>query len=261
MAILELTANDWLDALGLPLDWRPAAIIVEGTWWRERQTRERLSRLESVKELAFPDMFIGRWNGRDVGYCCAYGAARAVEPVHLFCQLGARLAVQIGTCGGFQTQLETGDIIIPGTVIARDGVATLYGVVDCIDADDSKSARAEKLLRERGHKVWRGTHLTWPSLFAQSHAMNEGWRKAGYLSVDMESATTLGVAKHFGVPAVSLLVLWDTLSSKRSFLSPLTDEERQRLDASNIATFDAALSLVDELPASSLSNGTRSAMS
>jgi uridine phosphorylase len=248
MAILELKAGDWLEALGLAPDWSPAAIIVEGTWWREKQTRERLSRLEKVKELAFPDMFIGRWNGKDVGYCCAYGAARAVEPVHLFCQLGAKLAVQIGTCGGFQPGLEPGDIIVPETVIARDGVAALYGVVDCVAADDEMSARAVDLLERRGHRVRRGPHLTWPSLFAQSHAMNEGWRKAGYLSVDMESAATIGVARHFGVPALSLLVLWDTLSSGRSFLSPLTADEQLRLDAGNLATFDVALSLVDGLP-------------
>ncbi len=75
--------------------------------------------------LEFPDIFWGRWQGRKVVYCCAYGAPRTVEIIHLFGLLGAQLAVQIGTCGGLQPHLRTGDIILPTTALCRGGGAVL----------------------------------------------------------------------------------------------------------------------------------------
>lgn len=247
MAILEMTADDWRSALELSPGDEPDAVIVEGSWWRAQRTEWRLGLLDDVRELAFPDMFIGSRKGRRIAYCCAYGAARTVEPIHIFAQLGARIAVQIGTCGGLQPSLSPGDIVVPGTVVARDGASHLYGTIDCIETDASLSGRAAALLSDRSIPTRRGPHLTWPSLFAQSDALCEQWRQAGYLSVDMETATTASVARHFGVPAVSMLVVWDELSRGRSFLDPLEDDELKALDAGNASVFDVALELAGEV--------------
>ena len=71
--------------------------------------------------------------------------------------------------------------------------------------------------------------------------MVEEWRERGYGSVDMEAATLFAVAKYFGYAATALLVVWDQLTSDRSFLDPLTAKEQTRLDAANTAVFEAAL--------------------
>ena len=134
LSIMEISAVEWLAALKLPAADIPDVVIVEGTWWRAERTAWRLSYLEDVRELAFPDIFWGRWQGRTVVYCCAYGAPRTVEIIHLFGLLGARLAVQIGTCGGLQPHLRTGDIILPTTALCREGVAQFYGAPDSADA-------------------------------------------------------------------------------------------------------------------------------
>ena len=90
-------------------------------------------------------------------------------------------------------------------------------------------------------------HLTWRSIFAQSGAMVEMWREAGYGSVDMEAATLFAVAKQFGFVAAALLVVWDQLTTDRSFLDPLTPEEQTRLDAANTAVLEAALEITDDI--------------
>ena len=247
-SIMEISAAEWLAALKLPRADIPDVVVVEGTWWRAERTAWRLGQLQDVRELAFPDIFFGRWQGRKVVYCCAYGAPRTVEIIHLFGLLGARLAVQIGTCGGLQSHLRTGDIILPTTALCREGVAHYYGAPERVDAAPAWVAQAQEWLTQHGHTTYTGTHLTWSSLFAQDAALVERWHEAGYLAVDMETATTLAVSRYFGMAALSMLVVWDDLTRGRSFLDPLSDAEVLRLDAGNRDVFAAALALAVQLP-------------
>lgn len=161
--------------------------------------------------------------------------------------LGAKLAVQIGTCGGLQAHLKPGDIILPEVAICREGVAHLYGAFDSVMGSTAWLDRAQQLFTGRDHQVYRGTHLTWAALFPQTGKMIETWSRAGYLSVDMETATTFAVAEYFQMPALSMLVVWDDLTRNRSFLDPLSAEELAALDKSNQSVFEVALELTCQL--------------
>lgn len=244
---MEVTADEWLAAMKLPESDIPDIVIVEGSWWRAQRTAWRLSALTDVRELEFPDIFWGRWQDKKVVFCCAYGAARAVEIIHLFGILGAKLAVQIGTCGGLQPHLKTGDIIVPTVALCREGVAHLYGATEAALGSTEWANRAQTLLAEREHQTYDGTHLTWSSIFAQNGQMIEEWHRAGYLAVDMETATTFAVARHFHMPAIAMLVVWDDLTRGRSFLDPLNDEETAALNRANQSIYDVALTLAKQL--------------
>ena len=246
-SIMEISAQEWLTALKLAPDQVPVAVIVEGSWWRQQRTDWRLSYLSNVEESHFPDIFLGEWRGKRVVYCCAYGAPRTVEIVHLFALLGAKLVIQIGTCGGLQPRLQPGDISLPKTAIARDGVAHLYGAVEGARCDKSWAEIAQVTLQERGHRVHHGTHLTWSSIFAQNQTLIETWHLAGYLSVDMETATTFAVAEFFGASALSMLVVWDDLMRGKSFLDPLAPEGQKALDRGNRNVYEVALNLIEGL--------------
>ena len=246
-SIMDLTAEEWQAALGLADADLPVALISEGTWWREQRTKERLALLEDVQELPFPDIFLGKWHGKTVAYCCAYGAPRAVEVAHLFGILGADLAVQIGSCGGLQGGLAPGDIVVPDLAVCEEGIARIYGSGDRVPASPQWTDATRALLTKRGHKVHGGDNLTWYSIFAQDGRMVESWHNAGYLSVDMETATTLAVASHFDMAAVSMLVVWDELLRGRSFLDPLEPAHQAEFDRSYEAIFATALELIDEL--------------
>ncbi len=247
-SIMDLSKQEWLAALALPEEEIPDIVIVEGSWWRAQRTEWRLGYLEDVRELAFPDMFWGRWKEKKVAFSCAYGAPRTVEVVHLFAVLGARLAVQIGTCGGLQPFLKTGAIILPDVAICRDGVAHLYGFPDAVRSSTAWTKRAAAALKTQGHTTYPGAHMTWSSLFTETAPMIEAWHQAGYLSVDMETATTFAVARSFDVPAVSMLVVWDDLLRGKRFLDPLGDQEQRDLDAANASVYEAALALAEQLP-------------
>ena len=255
-AIMDMDPGVWQRELDLADDDLPVAIISEGSWWRAERTKWRLGYLENVKELAFPDIFWGLWRGRPVLYCCAYGAPRAVEIAHLGGCLGARLAIQIGTCGALKPGLATGDIVVPTSAICKEGIAGIYGAADSAPADPVQVERAADLLRSRDHNVHAGVHLTWTSIFAQTAALARSWRDAGYLSVDMETATVFAVAKYFDMSAVSMLVVWDELLNARSFLDPLPDADMARLNDGNRSVYEAALDLIEAPESAALSSFT-----
>jgi len=238
MAILDYQPSIWLDALELAEHQIPDALVLEGTWWRETATRNRLALLSNVRELNFPDMYIGDIDGASVVYCCAYGAARAVEPAHVFAQLGTPLLIQIGTCGTLDVNASTGTVVLPEDCAARDGVSQHYGAGEYVSTHPDWVARAELLLQAQDRTVKRAHHLTWPSLFAQSNAMCNAWIDEGFLSIDMETATVAAVADHFNVSCVSLLSVWDALPHGRTFMDPLDAQDAARLARSNEVVFE-----------------------
>lgn len=247
MAILDYSGGIWNEALDMSADEVPAALIMEGTWWRETATENRLAKLTDVRELAFPEMYAGKWNGTGVVYCCAYGAARAVEPAHVFAQLGTPLLIQIGTCGTLDTNASTGKVILPEICAARDGISHIYGAGPTVQTNAEWVTRAEALLEMQDIQTQRAYHLTWPSLFAQSNEMCDAWAAEGLLSIDMETSAVIAVADHFGVSAVSMLSVWDALPHGRTFLDPLEPEDAARLKRSNERIYDVALLLAEEV--------------
>ncbi len=246
--VMNLNRDEWLNALGMDTADIPRAVIMEGSWWRAQRTAWRRSYLDDVRQLAFPDMFYGLWQGAPVVYSCVYGAPRAVELAHLFGVLGTPRMVMIGTCGTLDPRLATGDVVVPSQAVALEGVAHLYegGAEDTsiVLSDPNLTELGRSALEKRGVKTSDSLHLTWSFIFAQSGAMVEDWKEKGYGSVDMEAATLYAVAQHFGFAATALLAVWDQLTSDRSFLDPLTPGEQTRLDAANTAVFETALEIV-----------------
>ena len=247
MAILDYQPRIWRESLGLPNGQEPSILVLEGTWWRKTATENRLSMLSNVRELAFPDMFLGQWNGHSIAYCCAYGAARAVEPAHIFAQLGTPLLIQIGTCGSLDSKITTGMVVLPESCAAQDGISHLYGAKPIVQTSTNWLSKADLHLQQQGVQTIRARHLTWPSLFAQSDEMCQQWTNEGLQSVDMETSTVVSVADYFGSSAISMLSVWDALAHGRTFMDPLPDKDAARLKRSNELVFEAALKLTDSI--------------
>jgi len=243
----DVTRPEWLAGLGITQDEVPDAVILEGSWWREERQNMRLAHLSDVRELSFPDMFWGRHNDTKIVFCMAYGAPRAVEVSQIFASLGAKLVIQIGTCGGLQSHLAPGDIILPDLIRCEDGVAEHYTKTGTTQADPNWIKSAQKALKAENRTVHIGPHVTFSSLFAESVEMYEAWHKDGLLSVEMEAATTIAAAAKFGVPGVAMVVVWDELTAGRRFMDPMTPKALTELELSNAAVFTAALKLTEEI--------------
>jgi purine-nucleoside phosphorylase len=223
----------------------PQLLVLEGSWWHRERTVQRLALLDEPRQLAFPDLYVGRRpDGVHVAYACVYGAPRAVEPVHIFGELGTPVVVQIGSCGSLQSGVETGDIVVPETAAIGEGASQYYGGAGSSAADAALVDAADAAFTARNFRVHRGSHVTTSALLAQPPDLVDGWHAAGHLAVDMETSAVYTAARRFGMAAVSLLFVWDELLAGRSFLHAFSDEERAAHARANAALMDVALELV-----------------
>jgi purine-nucleoside phosphorylase len=242
---MNLAPDDWRAALGLASGETPVAVILEGTWWEREAYAARTARLSDVRELNFPGWMLGRHRGIPIVYACAYGAPKAVEPVHVLAQVGTRLAIQIGSCGGLQPELATGDIVVPSRAEIGEGASPAYGRHDVSLASGPWVERATAAVHDRGVPVHDGHHLTTSALLQQPPDTVARWHAAGYTSVDMETSAVYTVAAAFGIDAVALLFVWDELLAGRGFLATFDEAETARQRRANEVTFDVALDLVE----------------
>ncbi|MGQ0617001.1 MAG: phosphorylase family protein [Acidimicrobiia bacterium] len=240
----KMTADDWRTAMGLRPGEDPELLVLEGTWWERDAYARRLVHLDGARELDCPGLHSGRFRDRPVVYGCAYGAARAVEPVHLLAQVARPLVVQIGSCGGLQPGVATGDVVVPGPVTIGEGASAYYGFGGEVEADPGLATAMADEWRRRGFTVHQGRHVTSEVLLRQPPELVEAWRAGGHLAVDMETSAVLSAARWAGLRAAACLWVWDELLRGRSWLDPFEEHERAAQQAANDALFDVALSVL-----------------
>ncbi len=230
----------WLSVLGLTIDEVPQLLVLEGTWWREKALATRLPLLSDVRETGMPDLWWGRLDGVPVAYCPAYGAARAVEPVHVLATCGTPRVVQIGSCGGFG--IPTGDVVVSSAATIGEGASKYYGGVGVSLPTAALVHRAAGSFREVPVHV--GPIVSTDALLAQPDDLVHRWAAAGHLGVDMETSGVFSAASAFGLEAVSLLFVWDELPG-RSWTDVFSPAEAAAQARASTATFEVALSLLD----------------
>jgi uridine phosphorylase len=228
--------TQWLTLLGLSETEVPRLLVTEGTWWRSRALALRLPLLTDVHETGMPDLWWGRYQGVPVAYCTAYGAARAVEPVHVLAMCGTPRVVQIGSCGGFG--VPTGAIVISAAATIGEGASQYYGGMGVSRPTADLVARAAALLPESVV----GPTVSTDALLSQPEGLVARWAAEGHVGVDMETSAVFSVATHFGVEALSLLFVWDELPG-RSWTDVFSASERAAQERANARTFEVALSL------------------
>lgn len=234
--------NGWMDLLGISEEEVPRLLVLESTWWRQEALDKRLPALQDVRELGAPDLWHG-WSGDvPVVYCPAYGASRAVEPVHILGVCGTPVVAQIGSCGGLSPSLRIGDIVLSERASIGEGASHYYGQRGSVPANLGKVARASAILATRDVYAHRGTTVTTEALLAQTEPLIAKWAKAGHLGVDLETSAVFSAAAHFGMRAASLLYVWDQLP-RRSWNEPFSAEEEQAHERGSEQVWQIALEL------------------
>lgn len=234
--------DSWLNLLGLQPQEVPRLLVLEGTWWRQKALDTRLPMLTGVRELGMPDLWHGWYGEVPVAYCPAYGAPRAVEPVHALAICGTQTVVQIGSCGALAPDVRTGDVVLSERATIGEGTSPYYGGIGSVPADLDLVTRAAAGFAARGFTVHRGPTVTTSALLQQPTELIASWAQAGHLGVDMETSAVLSAAAFFGVQAASLLFAWDELPG-RSWSDAFSPAEQQAQARASTAIFEVALSL------------------
>jgi len=146
-------------------------------------------------------------------------AAMAVEDLH---QIGVDTIIRIGTCGGMQIPIMSGEIIIPTGAIRQEGttkeyVHTEFPAVPNFDVNLALRTAAQKV----GVKYHMGVVQSKDSYYGQHDPMRmpigyelkakyDSWIKAGALGSEMECAAEFIVAQILGMRAGAVLhVIWN----------------------------------------------------
>lgn len=235
--------TDWMALLGLHEDEVPRLLVLEPTWWRRKALSARLQLLDDVRELGMPDLWLGWDGGVPVAFSTAYGASRAVEPVHALGRCGTPVVVQVGPCAALQNWVRHGDIVLPERATIGEGASQHYGGQDTAPANLGRVTRAASLVAAKGAHYHRGTIMTTSAALRQPPNVVQRWAATGHLAVDLTASAVFTAASAFSMRAAA--VLWcreergeqPWSRSLREHTEPLEDE-------SGALVFDVARSLV-----------------
>jgi purine-nucleoside phosphorylase len=146
-------------------------------------------------------------------------------------QLGARRLVRIGTCGGLESRLSLGDLVIATEALSRDGTSAALDARGRLSPDPG--LRETLLSAATGHAQDVRTHcgpiVSTDLFYDVPEGADQEWVRAGALAVDMESATLFALAARRGLRAASLLIVSDLLNPSRVRIDtePLHAAERR----------------------------------
>jgi DeoD family purine-nucleoside phosphorylase len=136
-------------------------------------------------------------------------AAIVIAELH---DLGARTLLRVGTCGGLDTGLELGQLVVVTEALAEDGTSRALGARARVAPTPELLAR---LGAAAGPTAARGPVVS-TDLFYDGPADSEKrWLADGALAVEMEAATLLALAARRGARAGVLLIVSDLLIPSR----------------------------------------------
>lgn len=210
----ELTRDDWLGFLGLDASRVPPVLVLRGTRNLKTRCEAFESLLTDVLDVGSPnglfeDVLVGRLHGMPVGYAAVYGPAMASEIAHVFGVMGTEAVIQTSVCGALGDDIGPGDLVVATSAGCGEGAAGCYlpGVVS-IDATPGLVASVTS-----GHEgdvpLHSGPIWTTAALLAEGEEEIARWHRDGFLAMDMETATTFGVAAWAGMRRVSILSVFD----------------------------------------------------
>ncbi len=171
-------------------------------------------------------------------------AAIAMEELVL---CGAKNFVRIGTCGGIQECVKSGDLVIATGAVRMEGTSKEYAPIEYPAVADYRIVRAlQEAADKKGYTTHTGVVQSKDSFYGEHEPERmpvgyelmdkwEAWKKLGCLASEMESAALFTVAAALGVRAGTVLLV-------------IANQEREKLGLDNpvVRDTDAAVATAVE---------------
>ena len=166
-------------------------------------------------------------------------ASIAMEELY---KCGADTFIRIGTCGGMQTEVMSGDVVIATGAIRMEGTSREYAPMEfpavanlavtnaLVDAAETKAVPCHTGVVQCKDAFY-GQHE--PELMPVSYELInkwEAWKKLGCLASEMESAALFIVASKLGVRAGSCFLV-------------VANQEREKLGLENPVVHDTDMAI------------------
>ncbi len=182
--------------------------------------------------------YTGYLNGEKVSVCSTgIGGPSAAIAMHELHAVGAENFIRVGTCGGIQLEVESGDLVIANGAIRKDGTSKEYVPLEYPSvADFNSTLELVKSAEELNKKYHVGVVECKDSFYGQhepekmpvSYELEnkwEAWKRAGALASEMESATLFIVASFLRVKMTTvLLVVANQERAKKNMSNPIVHD-------------------------------------
>jgi uridine phosphorylase len=226
----EMTAADHRRVLGIAEAQVPDVLLLLGVLDVHNGAQRFATYLDEAEPLRRYPSYLGRLGEIRVGLCAALGGPMAALHAHTWAGAGVPAIVQLGWYGALQQGTALGDIVVPRHAERQDGVSDWYlpkGILADSTPDFSEAISRE--LEEAGVTVHHEAIYSTPALLAESRSVIADWSRHGYHGVDMETAATFAVAKHFEIRRAAALIRFDDLVTEEDSLVDHVPAERRQL--------------------------------
>ncbi|MFL6137928.1 MAG: hypothetical protein ACJ74O_09035 [Frankiaceae bacterium] len=240
---MELDRQACLDALGVGEADVPRLALVTSAWAHGTPPLEALGRLGDVGPVGLAGMRLIRTARGSLLHCGAYGAARAVEPVHLAGTVGTPVAILVGWCVALQPGLAADDVVLAQTATIGEGASQYYGGQGTATADPDLTDAAAAALGGHGLTAHRGRVVTAGALLGPEPRLVESWAGAGHLALDLETSAVLSAAAHLGMRAVALLLVRHPMLEDAAWLTTIRAASDRVHGPSVLRLLDAAVEI------------------
>ena len=179
-------------------------------------------------------IFTGKLCDEKVSVCSTgIGGPSTAIAVEELCKCGAEVMIRIGTCGGINTKVKGGHVVIPTGAIRQEGTTLQYVPAEYPAVADHEVVNALIQAAESENKTYHtgiiqskdsfyGQHS--PEIMPVSNELEskwEAWKKAGVLASEMECSTVFVVGGIRGVKTGAVLhVLWNQEREKFGLPNP-----------------------------------------
>jgi len=180
----------------------------------------------------------GSLGGKKISVCSTgIGGPSAAIAMTELANCGAKTFIRVGTCGGMQLPVKSGDIVIASGAIRMEGTSREYAPIEFPAVADFTVTNA---LREAASALGFASHVGvvqckdsfygqhQPELMPVSYELTqkwEAWKKLGCLASEMESAALFTVAAYLGVRCGScFLVMANQERAKAGLENPVVHD-------------------------------------
>ncbi len=151
--------------------------------------------------------------------------SHAIYVNELIRDFGAKKLIRIGSCGSYQKDVKIRDVVIAMSSATDSSLNQMRfkGMAYAPTADFSLLLKAYNKAKEIGVDPKVGQIMSSDHFYDDNPDLWKMWADYGVLAVEMETAALYTVAAQFGVQALSLLTVSDSLVTGEA----TTSEERQ----------------------------------
>lgn len=189
-----------------PEDLSPFVLLSGDPGRTEMVAKEFLTSAKMINNFRGLLSYTGKFKGLRLSVVTTgMGCPSAAIVVEELINLGAKILLRIGTCGGVQKKVNPGDLIIPNSAVPLVGLLKNYRLETKITKPNN--AITKKLVEktsETGISYWVGPICTSDAFYQEKKEAKE-WESKGILAIEMECAGIFALAKLHKIKAGAIL--------------------------------------------------------